>query len=91
MNTYDLLDGIILLCKRRKIKMLSCVATQCFRIHTGPPQRLCSITGLGNGGRQMSKRLRAMLLGTDDAVPSDYVLGLVAVLGIIVAVLIGML
>jgi hypothetical protein len=39
----------------------------------------------------MSKRLRAMLLGTDDAVPSDYVLGLVAVLGIIVAVLIGML
>lgn len=39
----------------------------------------------------MSKRLRAMLLGTDDAVPTDYILSLVAVFGIIAAVLIGML
>ena len=46
---------------------------------------------MGNGGRLMSKRLRAMLLGTNDAVPSDYVLSLVAVLGIIAAVLIEML
>ena len=39
----------------------------------------------------MPKRLRAMLLGTEDAVPGDYVLGLVAVFGVIAAVLIGMI
>ncbi|MCV6594580.1 MAG: hypothetical protein OIF48_16645 [Silicimonas sp.] len=38
----------------------------------------------------MPKRLRAMILGTDDAVPGDYVLGLIAVLGVIVAVIVGM-
>lgn len=39
----------------------------------------------------MPKRLRAMLLGTEDAVPGDYVLGLVAVMGVIAAVVIGMI
>ena len=38
----------------------------------------------------MPKRLRAMLLGTEDAVPGDYVLGLVAVIGVIIALVIGM-
>ncbi len=44
-----------------------------------------------SGGRDMSKRLRAMLLGTEDAVPGDYILGLVAVGGVMAAVLIGMI
>ena len=44
----------------------------------------------GKGGHEMPKRLRAMLLGTEDAVPGDYVLGLVAVIGVIIALVIGM-
>ena len=39
----------------------------------------------------MPKRLRAMLLGTEDAVPGDYILALVAIFGVIIAVLIGMI
>lgn len=39
----------------------------------------------------MPKRLRAMLLGTEDAVPGDYVLVLVAVVGVIAALVIGMI
>ena len=38
----------------------------------------------------MSKRLRAMLFGTKDAVPGDYVLALVATLGLMLAILTGM-
>ena len=37
----------------------------------------------------MPKRLRALILGTDDAVPGDYILLLLAVFGIMVAVLVG--
>ena len=37
----------------------------------------------------MPKRLRALLLGTDDAVPGDYVLVLLAVVGVMVAILAG--
>ena len=37
----------------------------------------------------MPKRLRALILGTDDAVPGDYILLLLAVFGIMAAVLIG--
>lgn len=39
----------------------------------------------------MPKRLRAMLLGTADAVPGDYVLALVATISLMIAVIIGML
>ena len=39
----------------------------------------------------MSKRLRAMIMGTEDAVPGDYVLAIVAVLGVMAAVVIGMI
>ena len=42
------------------------------------------------GAGRMPKRLRAMLLGTEDAVPGDYVLALVAIIGVIAALLIGM-
>lgn len=38
----------------------------------------------------MSKRLRAMILGTSDAIPSDYILALAAVISIIAAVIAGM-
>ena len=43
------------------------------------------------GGYTMPKRLRAMLLGTEDAVPGDYVLAIVAVMGVIAAVLTGII
>jgi hypothetical protein len=36
----------------------------------------------------MPKRLMDMLLGTEDAVPGDYVLALVAVAGLMIAVLV---
>ncbi len=36
----------------------------------------------------MQKRLLDMLLGTEDAVPGDYVLALVAVVGLMIAVLV---
>ena len=39
----------------------------------------------------MPKRLRALILGTEDAVPGDYVLALVGVIGLMIAVLAGML
>ncbi len=39
-------------------------------------------------GAKMQKRLLDMLLGTEDAVPGDYVLALVAVVGLMVAVLV---
>ncbi len=39
----------------------------------------------------MPKRLRDMLLGTEDAVPGDYVLALVATVGLFLAVLANML
>lgn len=38
----------------------------------------------------MSKRLRALLLGTEDAVPGDYILALVAILGVMAALLVGL-
>ena len=38
----------------------------------------------------MPKRLWDMLLGSEDAVPGDYVLALVAVLGLMVALLVGL-
>lgn len=37
----------------------------------------------------MPKRLRDMLLGTEDAVPGDYILALVAIFGLMLAVLAG--
>ncbi len=43
------------------------------------------------GGLTMQKRLRALLLGTEDAVPGDYILALVATGGLFLAVLLGML
>ena len=43
------------------------------------------------GGLTMPKRLRDMLLGTQDAVAGDYVLALVATVGLFLAVLLGML
>ena len=38
----------------------------------------------------MPKRLMDMILGTEDAVPGDYVLALVATFGVMAAVLVGM-
>lgn len=38
----------------------------------------------------MPKRLWDMLMGTEDAVPGDYVLALVAVIGLMIAVLAGL-
>ncbi len=37
----------------------------------------------------MPKRLLDMLLGTEDAVPGDYILALVATIGLMLAVLVG--
>ncbi len=37
----------------------------------------------------MPKRLRALIYGTEDAVPGDYVLVLMAVIGVMAAILIG--
>ena len=37
----------------------------------------------------MPKRLWDMLLGTEDAVPGDYILALVAIIGVMIAVLVG--
>ena len=37
----------------------------------------------------MPKRLRALLLGTEDAVPGDYILLLLAVFGVMAAILVG--
>ena len=39
----------------------------------------------------MPKRLLDMLLGTEDAVPGDYILALVATIGLMIAVLVGAL
>ncbi|MEM7753208.1 MAG: hypothetical protein AAF230_07325 [Pseudomonadota bacterium] len=39
----------------------------------------------------MRKRFWDMVLGTEDAVPGDYVLVLVGVIGLMVAVLVGVL
>ena len=67
--------------------------TECFPIRAGPsfgPSRT-PVTGKISGGQVMPKRLRAMLLGTEDAVPGDYILALVAIFGVIIAVLIGMI
>ena len=36
----------------------------------------------------MPKRLWDMLMGTEDAVPGDYILALVAIFGLIIAVLV---
>ena len=41
--------------------------------------------------RSMKRRLRAMLLGSPDAVPGDYILALAAVIGLIAALIAGML
>lgn len=38
----------------------------------------------------MRKRLTAFLRGSEDAVPGDYVLALVAVLGVMVALAVGL-
>lgn len=43
------------------------------------------------GGCDMPKRLRALILGTEDAVPGDYILSLIAVFGVMLAVIAGML
>ena len=45
----------------------------------------------GWGAVRMPKRFWAFLLGTEDAVPGDYVLALVATFGMIAATLVGML
>ncbi len=37
----------------------------------------------------MPKRLLDMLLGTEDAVPGDYILALVATVGLMIAVMVG--
>lgn len=42
-------------------------------------------------GAEMPKRFRDMLLGNEDAVPGDYVLALVATVGLFLAVLLGMI
>ena len=42
------------------------------------------------GAGEMPKRLRALLWGTADAVPGDYVMALVATIGIMAAIAIGM-
>ena len=39
----------------------------------------------------MPKRLRAMLKGSEDAIPGDYVVALAATLGLMAAILAGML
>ncbi len=39
----------------------------------------------------MTKRLIAMLQGTPDAVPGDYVLALTAIVGLMAAIFVGML
>ncbi len=39
----------------------------------------------------MPKRLWDMLLGTEDAVPGDYILALVAIIGVMIAVAVGAL
>ena len=38
----------------------------------------------------MSKRLRAFLLGTQDAMPSDYVLALIGTIGLMMAIVAGL-
>ena len=38
----------------------------------------------------MPRRLRALLFGTKDAVPGDYVLMIIAVLGVMVALVVGL-
>ena len=38
----------------------------------------------------MTKRLRAFLLGTEDAVPGDYILALIATFGVMAAIVVGM-
>jgi hypothetical protein len=45
----------------------------------------------GWGAVRMPKRFRDFLLGTADAVPGDYVLALVATLGMMLAVMVSML
>ncbi|NND18849.1 MAG: hypothetical protein HKN98_09755 [Silicimonas sp.] len=44
----------------------------------------------GWGAVRMPKRFRDFLMGTDDAVPGDYILALIATLGMILAIVIGM-
>lgn len=39
----------------------------------------------------MTKRLRAMIQGTEDAVPGDYVLALTAIIGLMAAVFMRMI
>ena len=38
----------------------------------------------------MAKRIRAFLLGTDDAMPGDYILALLATVGVMGAIIAGM-
>ena len=38
----------------------------------------------------MARRFRAFILGTDEAMPGDYILALLATFGVIAAVLAGM-
>jgi hypothetical protein len=48
-------------------------------------------SGITGGGLTMPKRLWDMLKGTEDAVPGDYILALVAIIGLMIAVLAGIL
>ncbi len=43
------------------------------------------------GADDMPKRLRALLLGTADAVPADYILLILAVFGVMAALIAGVL
>jgi hypothetical protein len=45
----------------------------------------------GWGAVRMPKRFWAFLFGTEDAVPGDYILALVATVGLMLAILAGML
>ena len=43
------------------------------------------------GGISMPKRLRALLRGSEEAIPGDYILALVATFGLMAAILAGMI
>lgn len=45
----------------------------------------------GWGAVRMPKRFWAFLYGTEDAVPGDYVLALIATVGLMAAILMGMI
>lgn len=70
---------------------LHCGKTDCLHCCTGiRASDQYSWRGINAGGLTMPKRLRALLRGTEDAVPGDYILALVATVGLFLAVLMGM-